>query len=430
MSKVIYYYYDMNYDVRYLNDEDDDVKFMTKEEFHDKIRKLHYFRPLDGYDNTDADLLRYKFDFNNQCKEAKSIKLKTRSGKYFSIDYKKYNTHKEAVFYNWKRHYVEKCVFDMFQKVTAKEFYAIERCYNAGLITLNLDFKEKVTECYSRDYSSFYPRLLETMKIPFEEGKLYSFKKDELIFGKLKYGIYRVQITYTNSKLTNIFNFSQDNHYTSQTLNSLQKYKEFFGIKFKLLKPDDTFNYNALIYEYDQLMDGKLLFGNWLKDMLSAKKQVPKNRLIKHLTSTLEGTLKSYKKILFDNFEDIDMTRINSNVESDYKLIKKTDNNQYQCVKTDDAYKYNLARLKPFLVATGRKKIFELIMQHNLIDKVVSIHTDRIALTEDFDYTNHRYVPLPEAKSTGNIIFYSVVNYKHVCRKCEREYSFKDGHKC
>jgi len=434
-NKTIYYYYDLNNSVRYLEDEDDEIKVMkTKDLYKLMAGKNHIFRPKGEYDNTDEDLIKYKEDFNIDCKEARGIKLKTRTGKYFSINYKKYESHNDAVFCNWMKHYVEKGMYSLFQKVKEFEFYIIERCYNGGLITLNLDHKNKVIQCHSRDYSSFYPRLMATMKIPSEDGKLYTFKQNELEFGKLKYGIYRVKITYTNPKLTNVFNFSEDNHYTSQTLNGLFKYKEFFGITFTLLDADKTFNYNALIYEYEQLIDGKTLFGEWLDDMLNAKKQIPKNILIKHLTSTLAGTLQSFKKVHFKSFKDIDLTRINSNVESDYKLLKKNDDNKYECVKSDDAYKYKLARIKPFIVAIGRSKVLSLIMDNDLLDYVVSIHTDRICLTKDFDYSKskkkYRYVPLPEAKSTGNIIFHSCVDYKHVCLSCNTEYRYKDGHKC
>jgi hypothetical protein len=73
-------------------------------------------------------------------------------------------------------------------------------------------------------------------------------------------------------------------------------------------------------------------------------------------------------------------------------------------------------------------------MDNDLLDYVVSIHTDRICLTKDFDYSKskkkYRYVPVPEAKSTGNIIFHSCVDYKHFCPNCKTEYRYKDGHKC
>ena len=133
----------------------------------------------------------------------------------------------------------------------------------------------------------------------------------------------------------------------------------------------------------------------------------------------------------FDDFSDLDLTRMNSSVDSDYKLRKKTENGLYKCIKSDNAYKFNTARIKPFLVSLGRKKMLEMIMDNNLIDKVIAIHTDRITLTEDIDLSKTmKYFTIPEAKSSGNNIFYNSVQYSHSCLQCNIKYRFKDGHKC
>ena len=423
--KVYYYYYDMNEAV-YMTDEDDEVRRCDLQEiFHEKS---HQFSMLQGYDNTESDLKRFKKDFNILCDALKKVSIKTKSSKYFSIKYKKYFNHNDAVLYNWKAYHKAETL-KKFERVSKTEFYIMERCYNSGLITLNLDYKEKPVMCYSRDFSSYYSNLLINMKIPYREGKVYNL--DSVEYGKLKYGIYRVEINYTNNQFTNVFNFSQDNHYTSTLLNSVYKYKDYFGLTFKLLKVDDEYDYNALIWDYDDLMDGDKLFGEWLKDMLSVKEKLPKNKLVKHLISTIGGTLASFKNLYFDDFNDLDLTRINSTVDSEYKLRKITNSGTYKCVKSDEAYKYNFARIKPFLVSLGRKKMFELVMKNNLIDKLVAIHTDRLTLIEDFNFSiKNKYYPTPEEKSSGKIIFYNAIHYRHICNKCDKEYANYEKHEC
>ena len=88
-----------------------------------------------------------------------------------------------------------------------------------------------------------------------------------------------------------------------------------------------------------------------------------------------------------------------------------------------------MARIKPFLIALGRMKIIKLIMKHNLIDKVVAIHTDRITFNEpvDFSKLEKHYYPTFEEKSSGNIRFDNCVHYFHICPQCNEDYKFKNG---
>ena len=99
----------------------------------------------------------------------------------------------------------------------------------------------------------------------------------------------------------------------------------------------------------------------------------------------------------------------------------------YKCVKRKNAYKTPYARIKPFLSSFGRKRMFEFVMSNNLLDKVISIHTDRIALTEDIDFSHLKYYPTPEKKSSGKIIFHNSVNYFHICEICNSEYRYVQG---
>ena len=143
----------------------------------------------------------------------------------------------------------------------------------------------------------------------------------------MDFGIYRVKIEYANEDFTNIFNFRGENHYTSSTLYHLNKIKDKYGLKLTLLD-DDEFDYNAFTYNKKDLLLGKPLFNDWFKSLETIKEQYPKNRLVKHLMSSLWGTLCSYKKsyIFEDEIENLDITYIDDDEPSEYKIIKHIDN--------------------------------------------------------------------------------------------------------
>jgi hypothetical protein len=98
-----------------------------------------------------------------------------------------------------------------------------------------------------------------------------------------------------------------------------------------------------------------------------------------------------------------------------------------------------MARIKPYISSFGRRRMLEYVMKHDLLDNIISIHTDRFSLSKPFtgpvDTYNYKKVtkksidqqPIEEKKSTGFIIFYSNTNYVHVCKTCSIEYHYKDS---
>jgi hypothetical protein len=430
--KVIYYYA-KNGEAVYVTDEDNEIKHMKLIDINKRSSKIHNFRMLKGYDNTYEELIKSKKEFSESCKEISKVSLKTKSKKYFSINYKKYFNHNNAVYNNWKAYILDnKKIFELLKasdKIIKEEFYIFEKCYNGALITLNLDYKEKKLECFSVDYSSFYPHLLVDLQIPIKKGVKACFP-GRIEYGKLQYGIYRVKITKFNKLFTNVFNFSEDNHYCSSTLNLIYNYKEFFELEFELLRTDEDYDYQAIIYYENQLLRGRDLFGKWLKDMLKVKAALPKNNLVKHLLSTIAGCLYTFNTKYVDDIDGMDISYMDSPKDTKYKCRDSmTDNGQYKIVESENAYKYNLARIKPFLIAQGRNRILKLIMKHNLINKVVAIHTDRITFNEDvnFETLDEKYFPTHEDKSSGLIRFDNSVRYYHICKKCNKDYKFVDG---
>ena len=429
--KAIYYYI-RNKQIFYVDDEDDELKTLDFSLLKKPENKIHSFRLFDGYGNSHQDLIRFKKDFNIWVNEIKQVPIQVgRKKKYYRLDYKRYYSHKDAVYYYFSSK-LDKEKLERFDKVTEEEFYIFERCLNSGLICLNLDYKNKPTECYGYDFSRFYTNLLLGLRIPSKSGTKETLEDIEM--GNLKFGIYRIKINYTNPTFTNIFNFSKENHYNSSTLNYLNQVKDNYGLTFTLLN-DDDYDYNAYLYDENDLERGKGLFNDWFNSLEKIRKEYPKNKLIKHLMTSLWGTLCSFKKeyINNDDAENYDVTYLNDEEPSEYKIIKSLDT-QYKVVKSNDAYIYGLARIKPFLTAFGRLKIMKFIHDCEIENNLIRIHTDGLVFNKpiDFEAYNLSYYPKPEDKTTGFINYKNAIYGYHQCQNCKNEFRFIDlkYHQC
>jgi len=430
MEYNVIYYYLSNSIVTYIRDDDDTNTLYTMS--YIELNKYHSFRLFDDYENTHEDLIKFKINFTRDVEEIKSKPIKDiRSKKYFKLDYKKYYSHSDAVLFFFKSTISSKD-FKQFEQVSKDEFYIYERCLNSGLITLNLDYKNKPTQCYGQDFSRFYPNLLLSLKIPIVCGSKQQLKTVE--YGNLEYGIYRMKISYTNQAFTNIFNFSVNNHYHSTTLNYLYKVKDEYGLTFELLQ-DDEYDYNAYTYEYKNLISGDKIFKNWFKMLETLRTEFPKNKMIKFLMSSLWGTLTSFKKkyIKDEDIENYDITYLDDTDDSEYKIIKNKDE-IYHTVKSVNAYNYGLARIKPFLTSFARLYIMKFIHKTKTENHIIRIHTDGIVYNKqfEFDKMNLEYYPTPEDKTTGYINYHNAVYGYHICPHCQKEFPYKTfiNHKC
>ena len=424
--KIIYYYYDSK-NIYYIEDNSNELKTLDKLKVNWKENKFHSFRMFENYENSHTDLIRFKNDFNIWVNEIKSVKLKVgRKNKFYHLDYKKYFSHNDAVYYFFSSK-LSKEKLELFENVDEEEFYIFERCLNSGLICLNLDYKNIPTDCYGYDFSRYYTNLLLDLKIPMCPG--IKKKLENLDFDNLDFGIYRIKIEYTNKDFTNIFNFSSQNHYTSSTIYYLNKIKDKYGLKLTLLDDYIDYDYNCYIYNKNDLILGKTLFNDWFKALETIRKEFPKNRIVKHLMSSLWGTLCSYKKIYIseDEIENYDINYIDDNEKSEYKILNHIED-KYKIVKSVNAYNYGLARIKPFLTAFGRLKIMKFIHKCDIEKSLVRIHTDGLVFNRkiDFEKYNLDYYPMPEDKSTGKINYHNSLYGYHVCSSCLSEFRYKN----
>ena len=299
MDYNVIYYYTNNELACYIEHGDDlnEYKTIDIKELNKPEHKFHSFGLLDGYEKNHESLIRFKQNMITWMNEIKSVTVLTKFKKHYNLKYYKYFSHNDAAFLEFKRHNKE--MFDEMEFMNKEEYYIHERCRNSGLMTLNNDFKNKPTQCYGYDFTRFYVHQLLNMKIPKKQGKKESLKIVE--YGKLKFGIYRIHIS-GNKQFLNIFNTCKEHHYTGSTINQLYKYKDKYDLTFELLEPDEQYNYNALIYEYSDLIRGSDVFKVWFDELEQIRSKFPKNKLVKMLMTTLWGQLTSFKKVYIESY--------------------------------------------------------------------------------------------------------------------------------
>ena len=385
----------------------------VKEESLDAKTKPGYncYELFKDYTADKEGIQKYMNDFDNWVNELKP----------HGLNYEKYFTHGCAVnkvFMSKAREQIDGLQLDT---ISFKEAFFFEQCSNGGIISLDDTYKNKVIDAYGYDFSAFYPNMLLKIILATKQGKRKKIKTID--YNNLRYGIYRVKITTDDQRFKKIFSFSRNNFYTHYSLKLAHKYKDIFNINMELIIDD---KYNALIYDDENLVQSKEVFQTWFNFLSDLKQKFPKNKLIKHLMSSLWGHITQYNRKFFsdEDFADLDFSDITEDEKTEYKLLyikRFVDETQefgvksrYEMVPTEQPYLNNLARIKPFLVSYCRSYVADLIMKENILDNVVRIHTDGIVLNKQHDFTHLKYYPKPEDKTTGKIIFKSVNNYEKV----------------
>lgn len=406
------YFYQIGQIVYFIDDDSDDLYEQTlKEKLNEAKLQYNYYESFKGYETIHESLIQFKQDFTKWNNEIKSVP-------HCSVDYTKYYNNESAVTMTFKSKASIAIKALKCEPVTYKEFAYYERCNNGGLITLDDKYKNISTQSYGYDFSSFYPSMLamKGFQIPTKEGKLKHYAS--LDYNNLQYGIYKVKITCNDSKFKQLFAFSPNHYYTHYSLQYVYEHKERFHITMDLITDCD---HNALVY--DKLVDSTKIFKPWYNYLMAIKTKFPKNKLVKHLLSSLWGMLIKFNRKFYeeDEFFDLDVSELDDEDETEYKLINekryKDDNYEtgvrllYEVVESSNPYANELARLKPFFVAFCRAHVGDLIISEDLVEKVIRIHTDSVCLIAPHDFTHLFYYPIPEDKTTGNIVWENVNKY-------------------
>jgi len=320
-----------------------------------------------------------------------------------------------------KKVFYDNCV----DEINSVEFKYFENTYNGGAVNLKktgtydligYDFKASYTTIMSSNLHLFGEKIQFLM--PFKQGTEYNIQN--LYINNLKYGIYHCKIKCDNDEFNLIFHINnKTNYYTHWDLEFCLLHQTHYNIKIKMF---ETENYNCLLYEKNELLDGQYFFGCIHCILKELKASYPKNGLIKMLNSSLWGRL-SVKNTKWLNDEAIEKgnfvitTEIeDDDIESTHLFInerEKTDGTITKLLNLKQPYKYKF-RLKPFLLSLQRI-IIARICHFVGVDKVCRIQTDNItffdgALNENLTET---ICPtfIKEDKTSGEIFYKNVNRY-------------------
>ena len=357
----------------------------------ENAKKYHAFN---GYEANEPGLRMYKKDFNNWCKELKKNCI-------LDIDYNKYYNHHVACSTTFKRlsPVYRNTVFENIDKI---ESQYMDNCFNGGLQFFNEKYKDIEADCYGYDFSKFYPYNLTKIQIPTKKGRNTYFKK--LPEKLLDFGFYKVKISCENKNIRKIFAFSTNDTYTHYDLEFIRKHQKQFNIKIDLITDIKT---NAYIYNEKDLIKGKDIFNNWYNKLLKLSKMFPKNRLLKHIMSSLWGQLVRKNK---SNISEKDMIFENYDTEDIIDHFIKGNNSYYVVLDSENLYKDNIARIKCFLTSYGRVRVAKYALQH--IDNVIRIQTDGVVYNQPCERESACFIP--EEKTTGTIIWNHVNKYEKI----------------
>ena len=400
---MLYFYFESKTDHRYhVLDGNNEYKIMDKLPQADFVKGRatnNVFYVFKGYEPNEEGLRQYKKDFTKWSNELRE----------FDIIYPLYGGHYDAVHrvfikYTNKRHLKHRV------KISPLENWWWSQCNNGFLSYCD----KGIHDSYGYDFSAYYPSLLadENFKFPIKDGyetTLTKLPKKK----KLQVGIYNVKIQCDNKKFQKAFRFNTNNMYSNYSLYFAMKHKKKYDIKIEMVDNGDK--PNCYLYDDKYIVDGAQLFGEWYKNLTSIKKTYPKNKLLKHLLSSLWGHLSSYNHV-YKTQDEIDEQGLKvsgfSSQDADYEILEMHINDtniKYKLIDNKDPYKYKI-RLKPFLTSFGRVLVGSVALKN--IKHVIRIHTDNITYNKPIDHKLELF--LPEDKTTGKIEWININNYKKV----------------
>ena len=259
------------------------------------------------------------------------------------------------------------------EDITVKEFNWLEDG-TMGSLTYAEEYKGIG---YLFDFCSMYPGILSSLNfmLPIKEGEFSYISKEE--FEAKKYfsvGIYHCQVEKsTDENINKLFKFNRKNKYTNIDLQRAKELK--LNINHIDKKP------NALIYSRDKLINGNKVFKQYVDLLFDLKYRNVAGNAPKQLLNQLWGLLcekRELSKVIDeDDTENFELSKGRTVTSitplNDNKLLVK-----YAIQKR--LYETPFARLKPFLLAYGRKNLSRIV--EKIIDKVKWMHTDGFIVTE------------------------------------------------
>ena len=303
------------------------------------------------------------------------------------------------------------------------EYKFFEACYNGGLTYLR-ENKKFYKNCYGYDFKMCYPELMSSknFKIPCDEGQELILDSFDSVLDKktrmIKFGLYRCDIDtvspsvvwdeYNGQIFHMVFKYSPNKTYTHTDLNFLKV--QFPEVGFRLIQDGLP---NALTY--NDFVTGEQMFGFWLKRIYDLKKEMPKNKLVKHLSSKMWGHLIEGNSSQLSD-EQINEQKIKFGSGSDCthiyldEIVRKDGSVLNVISPKNKMYKHQI-RIKPFLLSEARVKIAMVALREP--EHVIRIQTDGIVFDKPFDARAFNNF-VAEEKSTGSFYYHHVNHYIRV----------------
>ena len=389
MKYLVYYETNDNY-YRVLYDDDvyETLIHKPKETTH------HRYEMFKGFEATDEGLMKFRSELIRWNEELKNNDILT-------IDWFKYYTNFQAVEMTFKR--LCKGKYENIESIDATESKWIESTHNGGLTYCNAGEHQS----FGWDFSSFYPTSMAQYHfiMPHKQGTEHIITEIPV---DIALGFYRVKITSDHKHATKLFAFCKTNTYTSISLQHAMELQEEFNFKIDLIVDDKS---NA--YIYPKGIRSSTVFAVWCDKLYKVKLLYPKNKLIKHLLSSLHGSLSRSNNIIRTYAQvEAEGLKISIDDSSDYKIIDYVCNDDKEYYKLQDMknpYRYNF-RLKSFLTAYGRVKIAE-VAQTNL-NNGIRIQCDGIVFNKEVKLNFPLLIKDP--KTTGTILWENVNKYSDI----------------
>lgn len=408
----------------YITDESDELNSINLME-KQKDKNNNYYDVYNIY-NPDLEniekLIRFKTDYTRWSEEMKTL---------YNIDPKYYYSSNIFVMCFFKK-YTKRIIEELkIEVIGTVESSYIEKTSNGGQTYLKQ--AGLYNNCYGVDYSGYYPNLLGNpdlnFQIPIKAGKQFKYTFEQILDlyqkKKLLYGFYDIKIKSNHPDILKVFSFSSDNVYNHYSLNFALRYRNLYKIEFEMLDEE----YNAYIYNSKSIIKSSDIFGDWFKMIKDMKSKLPKNAIVKHLSSSLWGYLIQFNRlfITLDEYESRDDVARNEESDKKYRLIKYNNDNSLEIVDKENRYKNGgIARIKSFLTAFSRDCMSRMIIKEKIHDKIIRIQTDGIVLSESHKFDESKYYPTPERKLTGNVFFVNVNEYYNQCDKCTNFFKYSD----
>lgn len=300
-----------------------------------------------------------------------------------------------------------KCRYEDFENLTIDEITLQDECKVGLYYAENIELKD----AYSYYFRMFYPYLLasDKFKFPTSEGEWIDFDKMTYTVNNIPYGFYNCEILCKNENFNKVFSYNKKCWYTHYDLQIALKLQKKCNVKIKLLG-------DAYIYDESTLSTGKQVFGRWYMYLSQLKTALPKNILIKILTSSIWGYLVQYNTFIIheDKTTDYNLSLDIKNTEADYIIIDeqvKKDGVYYRLLEQGKRLqKYNF-RLKAFITSYSRLFMCKALYQQ--LDHVKRVIVDGFVLDRPFaDLKRYRDILKYEADKSGHIEIENVMSIK------------------